>query len=208
MPTNKPALTAPVVTLSRHRLTTDGDGVTTLVIFHGCPLRCRYCLNPYTTDDRTRITPLTPQALFDAVKCDALYFEATGGGVTFGGGEPLLQAAFLAQFAALCPSWRLTAETSLAVPACQVETAAEAIDFFIVDCKDTDPAVYKRYTGCDNTRMLENLRLLLSLVGPERIRVRVPLIPDYNTETSVIASEARLRAMGVTNVEHFSYVRR
>ena len=38
--------TAALIGISRHRLTTDGEGVTTLVAFHGCPLRCKYCLNP------------------------------------------------------------------------------------------------------------------------------------------------------------------
>ena len=48
-------LTAKVAAISRHRLMLDGDGVTTLVVFHGCPLRCRYCLNPYTLGDCDRV---------------------------------------------------------------------------------------------------------------------------------------------------------
>lgn len=47
---DKPVHTAPVAAIARHRLTTDGQGVTTLVAFAGCPLRCRYCLNPHTLD--------------------------------------------------------------------------------------------------------------------------------------------------------------
>ena len=83
------AVTAPVITYSRLRMTTDGEGVTTLVIFHDCPLRCKYCLNPFSFAPDTKREDLTPEQLYDKVKIDDLYFVATGGGVTFGGGEPL-----------------------------------------------------------------------------------------------------------------------
>ncbi len=197
--------TAPVVTWSRHRLRTDGEGVTTLVIVHGCPLRCRYCLNPYTTDPATRLRSMTPQDLFDAVKADALYFEATGGGVTFGGGEPLLYPAFLTAFRALTPRWRMLIETSLHVPWEAVETAAGVADGFLVDIKALDPAVYRRYTGQDNALVLDNLSRLLRLVGPDRVTVRVPQIPSFNTASDVATSLSALRAMGVTQLDPFTY---
>ena len=54
--------------------------------------------------------------------------------------------------------------------------------------------------------MERNLRLLLSLVGPERIRVRVPLIPDYNTPEDQARSVKALQAMGVTRLDVFEYV--
>ena len=69
-----------------------------------------------------------------------------------------------------------------------------------------DEEVYRRYTGGDGVRMKENLRLLLELVGPARIRVRVPLIPDYNTPEDQARSAAALRDMGVTEPELFEYV--
>ena len=75
----------------RHCLTTDGEGVTTLAAFWGCPLRCQYCLNPHSLREGTKCEELTPSQLYDKVKIDNLYFLATNGGVTFGGGEPLLQ---------------------------------------------------------------------------------------------------------------------
>ena len=73
----------------RHCLTTDGEGVTTLAAFWGCPLRCQYCLNPHSLREGTKCEELTPTQLYDKVKLDNLYFLATNGGVTFGGGEPL-----------------------------------------------------------------------------------------------------------------------
>ena len=200
------AVTAPVITFSRLRMTTDGEGVTTLVIFHDCPLRCKYCLNPFSFAPDTKREELTPHQLYDRVKIDDLYFVATGGGVTFGGGEPLLRADFLKEFRALCGDrWHLCAETSLNVPREAVLTAADCMDMFYVDCKDTNPEIYKAYTGIQNAQMLENLRTLISLAGTERVVVRVPLIPGYNTEDDREKSRALLESMGVTQFDFFTY---
>ena len=197
---------APVVTTVRHRMNSDGRGVATLVGFYGCPLRCRYCLNPFSFAVDTRRTDMTPQMLYDAVKADELYFLATGGGVTFGGGEPLLYAHFLEDFRKVCGErWHLCAETSLWIPESHVHVAAGCIDHFYVDVKDTDPVIYHRYTGQENTKVLENLQLLLSLVGLERITVRLPLIPGYNTEEHRRISKERLADLGVTEFDCFTY---
>ena len=192
--------------ISRHRLTTDGAGVTTLAAFYGCPLRCAYCLNPHSWRDGTKTTDLTPEELYEKVKIDQLYFLATGGGICFGGGEPLLRPDYLVRFRELCGNaWRLYAETSLNVPWAAVETAAGCIDEFIVDCKDTNPDIYLHYTGKSNAGMLQNLRKLTALIGSARIVVRLPSIPDYNTEADIDASEALLRAMGLTRFDRFLY---
>ena len=199
-------MTAPIIGISRHRMATDGKGVTTLVGFHGCPLRCRYCLNPHSFAEKTKCSVMTPEALYERVKIDQLYFLATGGGVTFGGGEPLLYVDFLREFRALCGrEWHLSAETSLAVEPRAVEHAASVIDEFIVDCKDTDPDIYRRYTGRENRQMLANLERLIALTSPERVVVRVPLIPDYNDENAREKSRARLAKIGVTRFDLFSY---
>ena len=200
--------TAPVIALSRLRMLVDGPGITTLVCFYGCPLRCHWCLNPFSFAPDTTRREMTAQALYDQVKLDALYFLSTGGGVTFGGGEPLLQAEFLADFRRICgPQWHLCAETSLSVPWEKVALAAQCIDHFYVDCKDTDPEIYRRYTGRDNGLMLDNLRRLLALVGPDRITVRIPLIPEFNTPENQRQSQARLSEMGITNFDLFPYKR-
>lgn len=197
---------APIIGISRHRMATDGKGVTTLVGFHGCPLRCRYCLNPHSFAEDTKRLMLTPEELYERVKVDQLYFLASGGGVTFGGGEPLLYPDFLRRFRALCgEQWRLSVETSLAVPKEAVTAVAEVFDEFIIDCKDTDPDIYRRYTGRENRTMLDNLSYLLTLVPAERVVVRVPRIPDFNDDQSRARSRERLAAMGVARVDCFSY---
>ncbi|MBR4960807.1 MAG: radical SAM protein [Clostridia bacterium] len=197
----------PTAAISRLRMATDGEGITTLVCAWGCPLRCEYCINKFTWGENTKIERLTPQDLYDKVKLDSLYFEATGGGVTFGGGEPLLYANFFPLFRELCGTkWKLYAETSLCVPLENVRVAAEVLDGFIVDIKDTDPLIYRAYTGKDGSIALDNLRLLTTVTDPGKIRVRLPLIPGYNTEENRSRSEKILLDMGITNIERFDYI--
>ena len=196
----------PLLRLSRLRMETDGAGVTTLVAGAGCPLSCRWCINRELLL-RAPAENVTAAQLLERVRVDDLYFRATGGGVTFGGGEALLHAAFLRRFRALCPGeWRIWAETSLAVPEESVRIALDAVDGFIVDCKDMDAAIYRRYTGGDEALMESNLRLLLDRAGPERIRVRVPRIPTFNTAEDQARSAEKLRAMGLSEIELFDYV--
>ena len=196
----------PLLRLARLRMGTDGEGVTTLIAGAGCPLHCRWCINRELLL-RAPLEPVTAEELLERVRIDDLYFRATGGGLCFGGGEPLLHAAFLRRFRALCPpEWKIWAETSLAVPEEQIRLASESVDQFIVDCKDLNPDTYSHYTGGDEGVMESNLRLLLDLVGPERVRVRVPRIPDYNTPEDQARSAEKLRTMGVTRIELFDYV--
>lgn len=197
----------PFIGVSRHRIGVDGVGVTTLAAFHGCPLRCRYCLNPACTGPTDRLFRYTPEGLYEKVRIDNLYFLATGGGICFGGGEPLLRIDFLEQFRALCgTAWRLTAETSLAVPRATVARAAEIFDDFIVDIKDSNPDIYKRYTGRSNRQSLGNLRWLLKRKGADHIMVRVPLIPEYNCYADRDRTVALLKDMGVTRIDRFEYI--
>lgn len=199
-------IAAPVISCSRLRMEVDGPGVTTLVCFHGCPLRCRYCINPFSFAPDTRYKMMTPEALYGQVRKDALYFLATGGGVTFGGGEPLLYPQFLRMFRDLCgDGWHLCAETSLNVPWENVQLAAGVINHFYIDCKDTNPEIYRRYTGQDNAQMLQNLEKLLAAAGPDRITVRLPLIRDYNTEEDRRRSKALLQQLGVRSFNLFTY---
>lgn len=196
----------PLLGLSRLRMQTDGTGVTTLVAGAGCPLSCKWCINRRILSEK-QAEFLSPQELFARVRCDDLYFRATGGGVTFGGGEPLLHAAFLAEFRALCPDWRLTVETSLNVASELLAQCEKAVDEFIVDIKDWDETVYYAYTGHSGAQARENLRHLL-MDCPAKIHVRVPLIPQFNTPEQQSATAAALGALGAENIELFSYVLR
>ena len=199
-------ITAKIFGISRHRLTTDGEGVTTLVAFSGCPLRCKYCLNKASWD-LANGRDYTPETLFEEVKIDQLYFLATHGGITFGGGEPLLQLEFIKAFRELCgPQWQIVAETSLNVPFENVETLDSVLDGYIVDIKDMNPEIYKAYTKKDNTLAISNLQWVLQHGDPNRVIVRVPHIPEFNTDEDVKRSKDQLTAMGVKNIDEFNYI--
>lgn len=203
------SVTLPVFSIERHRLVTDGQGVTTLVGAYGCPLQCRYCLNPHAWNPATldRCVHMTPEQLYDRVKIDALYFLATGGGVTFGGGESLLHAPFIAAFRQVCgPGWHLGVETSLHVPAQNLRQVIGIVDEFIVDIKDMDETVYESYTGQPQTPLRDNLRLLAASVPTEQVQIRIPRIPSYNTEQNIQASLAWLREQGFTRLGVFDYI--
>ena len=198
--------TAKIFGISRHRLTTDGEGVTTLVAFSGCPLRCKYCLNKASWD-LTQGSDYTPEMLFEEVKIDQLYFLATKGGITFGGGEPLLQVEFIKEFRELCGNqWQIVAETCLNMPFEKVQTLDPILDGYIVDIKDMNPEIYKVYTGKDNALTISNLQWLLQHGDPNRIIVRVPHIPDFNTDEDVECSKKRLETMGVKHIDEFNYL--
>jgi pyruvate formate lyase activating enzyme len=198
--------TAKIFGISRHRLTTDGEGVTTLVAFSGCPLRCKYCLNKASWEpDKGRL--YTPEQLFEEVKIDQLYFLATKGGITFGGGEPLLQVEFIKEFREFCgQQWQIVAETCLNVPFKNLQALDPILDGYIVDIKDMNPEIYKVYTGKDNALTISNLQWLLQHGDPNRIIVREPHIPDFNTDEDVERSKKRLETMGVKHIDEFNYL--
>ena len=197
-----------LIGISRHRIVVDGSGVTTLVAFHGCPLNCKFCLNPQSLSSDGIWKYLTIEELFALVKKDDLYFRATGGGVTFGGGEPLLAYRLIRMFKDLCTerskNWRINVETSLNVPKENVESIANIVNHWIVDIKDMNPAIYKAYTGKDNTQVLQNIQYLID--HKAEITVRVPLISEFNTEEDVERSIEVLQRMGITDIDSFTYI--
>lgn len=203
----QPEITAPFIAVNRHRLATDGEGVTTLVAFHGCPLRCRYCLNPQCLQVDGVWRRLTPGDLYSEVEIDDLYFIATGGGICFGGGEPLLYPDFIRTFSKLMnPEWKLTVETSLNVPLENIKTIATLVQMWYIDIKDFSPTIYNAYTGKDNTQVIRNLVWLAANGYADKVILRLPLIPDYNTEEDRLLSQQRLEALGFAHFDKFTYL--
>ena len=196
----------PLIGIARHRLTIDGEGITTLVAFHGCPLRCKYCLNPTSLQPDGVWERYDCNQLYEEVRKDELYFLASFVLFTFGGGEPLLQNEFIRQFRQLCgPEWRITVETSLNVPLQNIEKLISIVDNYIVDIKDMNNDIYQRYTGKGNERVLCNLRYLIGEGKAGKIIIRKPLIPYYNTEQDVDYSIELLKEMGITQFDRFTY---
>ena len=197
---------APLIGIERHRIATDGKGVTTLVAFHGCPLQCRYCLNPQCLDKNIEHRIITPQELLDEIAVDNLYYLATGGGVTFGGGEPLLRSTFIREFCDIAPKkWNIRLETALNVKTKHLKEIMPYINHWYVDVKDMNDYIYHKYTGKNNQLLIKNLELLAAQVPQERITIRLPLIPNYNDTVKREASMAILKDMGFENFNLFNY---
>ena len=169
--------TAVLIGLSRHRIGVDGAGVTTLVAFHGCPLNCKYCLNPQALSPKGVWKRYTPDELFRVVSKDDLYFRAK--------------------------HWTVNIETSLNVLETFVEVVEKLVNHWIVDIKDMNPETYKAYTGVDNHLVIQNLQHLIEKKA--KITVRVPIIPNFNTEADVEKSIEALLKMGITDIERFTY---
>ena len=200
-------ITAPFIAINRHRLTTDGEGVTTLVGFHGCPLHCEYCLNAQCLQADGVWCRLTPSELYSEVEIDDLYFVATGGGICFGGGEPLLRSDFIKAFAEIMnPEWKLTIETSLNVPLENVKAIASLVQMWYVDIKDMNPDVYKAYGCKENKQVVSNLQWLAANGYADKVIIRLPLIPEYNTDEDRQRSQQQLENMGFRNFDKFNYI--
>ena len=193
--------------ICRLRIGTDGYGVRTLVAFHGCPLRCRYCLNPDSLKDSERVKRMLPEEVMEEVRKDELYYIATNGGITFGGGEPLLNSQYIKDILELgANKWSVAVETSLNVPRHHLELLLPYIDEYVVDIKDMNTQIYESYTGKSNSQVKENLKWLVEQGMAERILCRIPLIPNYNNASDQEKSKKELSEMGITRFEMFTYL--
>ena len=204
--TNNQELRFHAIGVDRLRVINDGAGITTLVAGYGCPLRCKYCLNPQCFEQKHPVKSYTISELLEEAAVDDLYFQATGGGIVFGGGEPLLQADFIHAFRAACPKeWKLYLESSLAVPEKELLKIIDDIDFFLIDIKDMDPEIYHAYTGRQPDRVLHNLKLLADHKKADKTTLRIPLIPDYNDENKRKQSVKQLQQIGFSDFDLFEY---
>lgn len=130
----------------------------------------------------------TSQELLKIIEKERVHFEQSGGGVTISGGEPLMFPEYLVELLALCKQAGIhtTVDTSGFAPKETLLKVAEYTDLFLYDIKLMDSVQHKKWTGADNKRILENLKILTNAGKP--VNIRVPLIKNVN------ADEQNLRA--------------
>lgn len=209
------ATVAPIFGINRLRLEIDGPGITTLVAFMKCPLKCKYCINekchepllePESNHLSGEIRYLSPIELYDEVKIDNIYFQATNGGITFGGGEPALYSDFITEFRKICgDSWNLNIETSLNVDLKHIKAISPVINHFIIDIKDLNPSIYKEYTGVNIDQLIQNLHYLKDIGKAKDMIIRVPHIPGFNNQENITENIHQLNLMGFENIDEFEY---
>jgi len=167
--------------------------------FEVCPGGCHRLENDERVFDRTRcrrcgacaaqcwagalaVTGRTISAreAVDEIAKDALFYENSGGGATFSGGEPLLQPDFLFEMLAGCKERGFTCavETAGCVPWAAFEKILPLTDLFLFDLKIIDSALHQKMTGVGNERILGNLRRLAGRA--KQLIVRTPEIPGVN----------------------------
>lgn len=121
------------------------------------------------------------------VEKDIIFYDESGGGVTFSGGEPLMQPDFLRALLGACGDLALhrAVDTSGYVPGDTLLSIARRTDLFLFDLKHMDPEKHRRLTGVSNQQILENLALLAGN-GAEMI-VRIPILPGVNDDSENLA---------------------
>ncbi len=141
----------------------DGPGIRTVIFFQGCPLRCIYCHNPDTWSFNEG-KEYTVSRLMEKILKYKNYYKASGGGVTFSGGEPLMQWDFLIKILEACKKEGINTavDTSgILIPDIgKLEKIIELSDQVILDIKGSDRDSYRRMTGREKYDLPEFIRIL------------------------------------------------
>ena len=164
--------------------TVDGPGVRSVVFLSGCPLRCIYCHNPDTWERQEK--QLT-DAKELAERLLSFYSFIKNGGVTFSGGEPLLQAEFVTEVASILKKEGLhvAVDTCGAPVTPATERLLEVADLFLLDIKMTTEEDYKRHTGGSLTATMAFLDRLEEM-GKD-VWIRHAVVPNLNdTEEDIL----------------------
>lgn len=125
---------------------------------------------------------------------DRVFFEESGGGVTFSGGEPLWQSGFLYELLKACryQGIHTAVDTSGLAPWEDLARVASVTDLFLFDVKHMDDEIHRQVTGVSNTRILANLRRLGEI--HRHIWIRVPVVPGINDSVENLRATGRLAA--------------
>jgi len=176
----------------------DGPGIRTTVFFKGCPLDCRWCHNPEARapyPERFNLHPANDgvgrekhealvgyatdvEAVLRESLRDVPFYDQSGGGVTFSGGEPTAQPEFLEAALRACKERGLhtTVDTCGHAPFGVFERIGDLTDLFLFDLKLMDNRSHREHTGMANDLILANLNRLAQMGA--NIWIRVPLVPE------------------------------
>jgi len=182
----------------------DGPGIRTVVFLSGCKLRCKYCHNPemWKMDEPN----YTPQQLVDRIIRNKPYFKRNNGGVTFSGGEPLLQSKFLIEVCKLLKKEdiHIALDTS-GVGNGNYEELLSYIDLVLLDIKHTNISKYKELTSYDIDEVEKFINALNNSNVPVWIRqVIVPGLMD-NDEYLYSLKEYLKKIKNIKKIDFLPY---
>jgi pyruvate formate lyase activating enzyme len=181
----------------------DGPGIRVTFFLKGCPLSCRWCHNPEglspEPEEITQVNrvgerefskketagkQLTLSEMMTIVEKERIFIERSGGGVTFSGGEPLMQPDFLGDALRACreKGFKTAVDTSGFASHEIMNKIIPLTDLFLFDLKHLDPQKHLLYTGVSNKLILRNLGAVLS--SEKEVIIRIPVIPGINDDPS------------------------
>ena len=171
----------------------DGPGIRLTIFLQGCPLQCWWCHNPECIPHSDSMEPkdkntMSVKELMAEIRKEQIFMDESGGGVTFSGGEPLLQSAFLTKMLDACKEEGIhtALDTSGLAPLIIFNSIIDKPDLFLYDLKIINDNLHKKYTAASNTLILKNLESLNE--RQKNVIVRIPLIPGI-TDTKENISE-------------------
>lgn len=149
---------------------------------------------------------MTVREVVDEIRKDLVFFDESGGGATFSGGEPMLDPEYLEDLLKACR--RLGIQTAVDTcgyaPQEAFRKIADETDLFLYDLKVMDPEKHRTLTGVSNELIIENLRVLATRKA--RIIVRFPVVPGINDDSENVSAMGRLLAdLGIGVVELLPY---
>jgi pyruvate formate lyase activating enzyme len=184
----------------------DGPGIRVTFFLKGCPLNCWWCHNPEGISpapetvkqinkigDRVFINNkevgkyYSPEDILEILEKERVFINHSKGGVTFSGGEPMLQFEFLLEALKVCKAngYHTTVDTSGFSSAENYKSVIPFTDLFLFDLKHLDEAKHVEFTGVSNIGILANYKLLLE--NAKEIVVRIPVIPGFNDDADHMA---------------------
>lgn len=152
-------------------------------------------------------SPMSAAEVFEVVRRDKDYYDATGGGLTLSGGEPTLHAEKLGDLIELCREQgiRTAVETCGYTEASKMLMALELFDLFLFDIKTMDHEKFRQLTGGKLEMVLENFTAVAQR-DPERIILRIPVLPGFNhTEEDIRAILTFAAGLGVKRADLLPY---
>ena len=181
----------------------DGEGLRYGIFLSGCPLRCIYCHNPDTWS-MANGEEKTAEILFNKIKRYTPYFNASGGGVTFSGGEPLLQADEIVKLSSLLKTENIgyTLDTSGCVPLSDsVKHAVLGAELIICDLKFYCEEDYEKYTCGSLEKVCEFLKFVCE--NKKRLWLRTVIVSGVNDTESDIDNYVKVALPYLDRVEKY-----